>query len=148
VSLAQLEAEERIAEARFAATEKRLDLRERQRLANLARQSEQRRLAQVDVDITDRLDWPEALQQTSLASLRSDVEAALRSDRGNVHAGSHVDVAELRRHTTALFAAIRPQRDELGDHRLLAAKHYLEGLVRAAEDHAKSQLATKLAVAD
>jgi len=39
----------------------------------------------------------------------------------------------LKQHAAELSAKVRARRDDLGDERVIAAKRYLDGLVRAAE---------------
>jgi hypothetical protein len=136
VSIAKLQEAERIAEARFQAVLARHELRERRRTASLARYEQQRREAQLEVAVFHRLQWPEALQRDSLRLLRNQVEEVLGGDGRYVSAGAELNVDEVRRLTKELFDSIRPLRDELGDRRLLEAKHYLEGIVRAAEAEA------------
>lgn len=87
--------------------------------------ADQRRSNEWQVDIARRLDWPEGLKQPSLAWERSEMQLALN--------GAAPDLPRVRELTDSMHTWLRAHRAELGDTRLLAAKHYLEGIVRASE---------------
>jgi hypothetical protein len=108
-------------------------LREERTAANAARMERERKLATVDVDITSRLSWPEALQDKSLATLRNDMHAALGGDRRLVDSLDSLNVEAVKASADAMFAQVKARRDDLGDFRVIAAKRYLDGVVRAAQ---------------
>jgi hypothetical protein len=116
-----------IAEAKTIAAKNR-----EERIAMNKVEGERKRLeALVNVDIGNRLVWPEALQDASLADLRSRVHNALGGD-SRLTGLSSVDVDAVKSAADEMFQNIKARRDELGDFRVVAAKRYLDGLVRAA----------------
>lgn len=148
VKIAKLREAQRISDARYEHAQLRRQASDERRIARQAEWEEQRRLSEVDVDLSQPLQWPEALRRRSLAVDRTRLEEALGEHAKYVKAGDGLEIEEVRNKAAAMFGAIRPLRDELGDRRLIEAKRYLEGLVRAAEAAAANRISTgKLAAA-
>jgi hypothetical protein len=130
-----------IAEGKAAAAKAREERLVAVRADNAAR----RKSSLVEVDITRPLSWPEALEDATLATHREQVHDALGGDRRYVGAGDPVRLDEVKQHAKAMFAEVLARREQLGDSRVVAAKRYLDGLVRAAEGASKMDRPVELA---